>query len=108
MPQAPGLRPGFEVLNGVGKTVNVPKLIDMMVMAAALAAIAPAGAAQASVADFIRGQTSTRGHDLVAAARIMPADRYAFTPAPDQMTFAEFVLHVADGNYQFCSAIGGS
>ena len=24
------------------------------------------------------------------------------------MTFAELVLHVADGNYQFCAAIGGS
>src|SRR4051794_29824939 len=64
--------------------------------------------ALAGVADFIRGQTVSQGRDLVAAARAMPADRYRYASGPEQMTFAELVLHVAEGNYQFCAPIGNT
>jgi hypothetical protein len=38
----------------------------------------------------------------------MPADRYGYAPDAQQMTFGGLVLHVAVGNYLFCSRIGGT
>lgn len=58
-------------------------------------------------AAFIRQALVTQQKNIVAAADQMPADKYGFTSAPDQMTFGQLVLHVADGNYLFCSKIGG-
>jgi len=87
---------------------DVPFLSRLSVAAALGAAASLPQAAHAGVADFIRTQTATQAHDLVAAARAMPSDRYRYSPGPEQMTFGELVLHVADGNYLFCSPIGNS
>ena len=83
-------------------------LSRLSVAAAIAAAVALPQAAHAGVADFIRTQTAAQARDLVAAARAMPADRYRYSPGPEQMTFGELVLHVADGNYLFCSPIGNN
>ena len=72
-----------------------------------MSALFLSGQAQATVAEFIRSQTAAQGHAIVDAARAMPADRYGFAPETDPMTFGELVLHVAVGNYLFCSHIGG-
>lgn len=64
--------------------------------------------AEAAVSDFIRNQAATQGRALLEAARAMPADRYGYAPDPTQMTFGALVLHVAVGNYLFCSKIGGA
>ena len=86
----------------------MPFLFRLKVAAVFAAAVSLPGAAHAGVADFIRTQTAAQGRDLVAAARAMPAERYRYSPGPEQMTFGELVLHVADGNYLFCSPIGNS
>jgi hypothetical protein len=83
-------------------------LIRPTAAAAFAAAVSLPGAACAGVADFIRTQATAQERDLVAAARAMPADRYRYSPGPEQMTFGELVLHVADGNYLFCSPIGST
>ena len=38
---------------------------------------------------------------------VMPADGYAFKPAPDIRSFAQQMLHLAEVNYQLGSAAGG-
>lgn len=67
-----------------------------------------AATAQATVSDFLRAQTVAQGRAIVEAARAMPADKFGGAPTPDPMTFAELLLHVAQGNYLFCSRIGGT
>lgn len=37
----------------------------------------------------------------------MPEDRYAFRPTPEIRSFAEQMLHLANDNYNFASAIAG-
>ncbi len=43
--------------------------------------------------------------NVVAAAQKMPEENYSFKPAPDVRTFGQLVGHVADGQYEFCSAV---
>jgi hypothetical protein len=71
-------------------------------------AVFVSGQAQATVSEFIRSQTAEQGRAIVDAARAMPAERYGYAPNTDPMTFGELVLHVAVGNYLFCSHIGGT
>jgi len=35
----------------------------------------------------------------------MPADKFAYKPTPDQMTFAHLVIHIAESNNGLCSKI---
>jgi uncharacterized damage-inducible protein DinB len=44
---------------------------------------------------------------FIRAAEKMPEDRYAFRPSPDVRTFAQQVAHVADDQYNLCSAARG-
>jgi len=90
-----------------GRIFHVVSLLFRLTASAALAAsVSLPRTAHAGVADFIRTQTAAQQHELVAAASAMPADRYRYSPGPEQMAFGELVLHVADGNYLFCSPIG--
>ena len=73
-----------------------------------MAASFVSGPAQATVSEFIRSQTTVQGRAIVDAARAMPADRYGYAPDTDPMSFGALVLHVAVGNYLFCSHIGGT
>ncbi len=75
-----------------------------------LAALVPVLAAAQSpspVADAFRNEVKSRGKNLMAAAEIMPADKYGFKPTPAQMSFGDVVLHLSGGNDAFCSAISG-
>jgi hypothetical protein len=45
--------------------------------------------------------------NIEAAADQMPADKYGYKLTPDQMSFAEWLLHSADRNYLDCSALKG-
>jgi hypothetical protein len=73
-----------------------------------IAALFVSEPAQATVSEFLRSQTAVQGRAIVDAARAMPADKYGDALATDPMTFGAFVLHVAAGNYLFCSHIGGA
>ena len=44
---------------------------------------------------------------LLAAADLMPADKYTFKPTPAQMSFADIQTHLAEGNDYLCGSIGG-
>ncbi|MEO7084895.1 MAG: DinB family protein [Gemmatimonadaceae bacterium] len=73
-------------------------------------AVAPAvGFAQtAPVAAAFKNNEAEMAKNLVAAAKLMPADKYGFKPTPAQMSFGEIVLHLAGGNDVLCGAIGGA
>lgn len=59
------------------------------------------------VATFLRNSLDQHSKELAEAAAAMPADKYDFVSPGDGVTFAYLVLHIADGNYTFCSFIGG-
>ena len=43
--------------------------------------------------------------NVLKSAEEMPESDYSFRPAPTVRTFGEVVAHVADGQYEFCSAL---
>lgn len=75
----------------------------------AVALLPGLAAAQSSpTADAFRNEVKSRAKDLIAAAEVMPADKYGFKPTPAQMSFADVVLHLSGGNDALCSAIAGT
>ena len=59
------------------------------------------------ISTFIRKALVQRSKEMAAAAAEMPTDKYGFKAPPDDITFGYLTLHIADGNYLFCSFIGG-
>jgi hypothetical protein len=59
------------------------------------------------VSTFLHTALVQRSRVLVDAADEMPADKYGYRAPPDNVTFGYLTLHIADGNYLFCSYIGG-
>lgn len=59
------------------------------------------------VADALRDIAKQRGASLMAAADLMPADKYDFKPTSAQWSFAHIIDHVAFYNDYFCSDISG-
>ncbi len=79
----------------------------IVAVALAYACLPALAAAQGSpVADAFRDNAKHIGDHLMAAADEMPADKYSFKPTPAQMSFAEIVGHLSDGNDYLCGAIG--
>ena len=64
-------------------------------------------AAQSPVATAFREDAKEVGKNLMAAAEVMPADKYSYKPTPAQMSFGEIVTHLAGGNDALCGVIGG-
>ena len=62
----------------------------------------------APVADAFKKNAENVGKNLIAAAEEMPADKYSFKPTPAQMSFADVVVHLAQGNDYLCGAISGT
>jgi len=80
------------------------------VLTAIIVSVLPcvAAAQTAPVADAFRQNAKNVGKNLVAAAEEMPADKYSFKPTPAQMSFADVVVHLAQGNDYLCGAISGT
>jgi hypothetical protein len=66
-----------------------------------------AAAQTAPVASALRDNAKDVGKNLIAAADLMTADKYAFKPTPAQMSFGDIVVHLSQGNDFLCGAIGG-
>lgn len=93
-----------------------------LVAAVALAACAPSGgdggaeeqpaagaaADESPVMSAVLDYMDRQGKNLVAAARLMPADTYGFSPTDRTMTFAEQVAHTAQTTYSLCGAVSGT
>jgi uncharacterized damage-inducible protein DinB len=73
-----------------------------------VASVPVAAFAQAPVADAFRHEAGQAAKNLVAAAELMPAAKYGYKPTPAQMSVADIVMHLAEGNDYFCGAISGT
>ncbi|HEU5466319.1 MAG TPA: DinB family protein [Gemmatimonadales bacterium] len=58
------------------------------------------------VSDSYRTEFELNATRIVAAADDMPANRYAFRPTTAQMSFAEVVVHVLEGNDDIGAVVG--
>jgi uncharacterized damage-inducible protein DinB len=68
--------------------------------------VTPAGAANplTAAAKFMYNQSKD---DVLKSAQEMPEENYSFRPADTVRTFGQLVGHVADAQYEFCSAVVG-
>lgn len=62
--------------------------------------------AKSPVSDVARTMLASREKATIAAFDEMPADKFGYTPTPDQMTFGHLAAHIASANYYFCSNAG--
>jgi uncharacterized damage-inducible protein DinB len=59
------------------------------------------------VAEAFRHNEQTEAKNLIAAVEEFPADKLGFKPTPAQMSVADVMAHLAQGNDYLCGAIGG-
>lgn len=45
---------------------------------------------------------------IVAAAELMPADKYSYKPTPDQLSFGRIIAHIAQSNTGICAMLSGT
>jgi len=78
------------------------------VAALPLFAQSKAGSAPANplsmMARYMYGQSKT---DILKSAEEMPEENYSFRPVDTVRTFGQLIGHVADAQYEFCSAVIG-
>jgi hypothetical protein len=60
------------------------------------------------VSSNIKQQLAHFSKIMVAAADSMPADKFNYSPTPQQMTFAHLTAHIATSNTFLCSKISGT
>jgi hypothetical protein len=60
------------------------------------------------VSSNIKQQLARYSKIMVAAADSMPADKFNYSPTPQQMTFAHLTAHIATSNTFLCSKISGT
>jgi hypothetical protein len=58
------------------------------------------------VSDVLRQMLTAREKNTVAAFEQMPADKFGYSPTPDQMTFGHLASHIVESNFFFCSNAG--
>jgi hypothetical protein len=78
--------------------------VVLLVFSSTLAIAQPS----APMATAFRANAAEAKTRLVAAAELMPAEKYDFKPTPAQMSFASIVNHLANETDLFCSVIGGA
>jgi hypothetical protein len=78
-----------------------------VVASLAMFALPVAVHAQAPVATAFRDNAKQIGKNLIAAADLMPADKYTYKPMPVQMSYADVIVHLSEGNDLLCGTIGG-
>jgi hypothetical protein len=59
------------------------------------------------VSATVKAQLTRYAKNMVAAADLMPAEKYNFKPTPEMNTFAHLTMHIAQANYFLCSKISG-
>jgi DinB superfamily len=55
------------------------------------------------VSSALREILPGRQKNIIAAVEEMPADKFAYKPTPDQVTFAHLVVHITESNQALCS-----
>jgi hypothetical protein len=60
------------------------------------------------VSDAARTRHARDAKNLIAAAELLPADKYTYRPTPGQMTFGDLIAHIVQTNFPLCAAISGT
>ena len=60
-----------------------------------------------SMASVVKNMHATIRQNLAEAAQSMPAEEYSFKATPQVRSFAEFIGHVVNANFFFCSQAKG-
>jgi uncharacterized damage-inducible protein DinB len=60
------------------------------------------------VTTTVKGQLTRYEKNMVAAADLMPAEKYGFKPTAEMNSFGHVVMHIAQSNYFLCSKISGA
>ena len=68
---------------------------------------ATAGPVANPVTTTVKSQLTRYGKNIVAAADLMPAEKYNFKPTPEMNSFGHVVMHIAQSNYFLCAKISG-
>jgi len=55
--------------------------------------------------DAMRDLVARHGKHMVAAAELLPADKYGYQPTPAQMTFRQLIAHIVLTNGALCSGL---
>ena len=83
-------------------------MLKLATVATGLMLIAGSAAAQTNpIADAITTEAHSNAKNMIGAAEAMPADKYAYKPSPEQISFADLIYHAAMANHLLCSAISG-
>ena len=56
------------------------------------------------VSDAARARLTREPKHLIAAAELLPADKYSYRPTPAQMTFGDLIAHIVQTNIFLCAA----
>lgn len=60
------------------------------------------------VSNMVRQMMERSAKNMEAAADEMPADKYIYSPTPEQITFGHLIVHVANFNNLMCSKLSGT
>jgi len=60
------------------------------------------------VSTVVREILPRQQKNLVAAAELMPPDKYDYKPTSEQITFAHLMMHIAESNNRLCATISNT
>jgi uncharacterized damage-inducible protein DinB len=86
---------------------RIVTLAALLLVAASTPAQTPAPIKD-PVSSALRDILPGRQKNTVAAIEAMPAEKFAFKPSADQMTFGHLVAHMVNANYLLCSKAAGA
>ena len=81
--------------------------VSLAMLAMLAVPVAVPGQQSNPVADAFRNNAKTEGKNLIAALEEFPADKLTYKPTPAQLSVADMMMHLAQGNDYLCGAIGG-
>jgi len=59
------------------------------------------------VADALRQSLARNSKNMIAAVEAMPHEKFSFKPTAPQNSYGHLVVHIAESNFRFCSAVSG-
>ena len=67
----------------------------------------PAGPSTSPVADALRQALVRSSKIMTAASEAMPPEKFSFKPTASQNSYGHLIVHIAESNFRFCSAVSG-
>jgi len=97
--------------SGLSRRKFMKKILIAIVLLglAPLAAMAQTTPVEANpVSNMLRQIVERNAKNIPAAAEEMPADKYSYSPTPDQITFGHLMVHITNFNNLMCSKLSGT